>query len=169
MLANGWKIKGCRVNGEKRIELVGADFTYRSRLNAMGLTSETISWKERWFVPVGDEGKMEVLLKASPVVEMRKSDVIGEAATELNEGKEDFDVNDYAGLSVKLVDGNPFALKNDTGSSFSFENEETEKRYTEAKKGVKRAQILGRIGESLNSILDGHKSDFPLLTSGKFD
>ena len=168
-LANGWKIKESRVNGEKRIELVGADFTYRSRLNAMGLTSETISWKERWFVPVGDEGKMEVLLKASPVVEMRKSDVIGEAATELNEGKEDFDVNDYAGLSVKLVDGNPFALKNDTGSSFSFENEETEKRYTEAKKGVKRAQILGRIGESLNSILDGLKSDFPLLTSGKFD
>ena len=66
------------------------------------------------------------------MVEMRKSDVIGEAATELNEGKEDFAVNDYAGPSVKLVDGNPFALKNDTGSSFSFENEEPEKRSTEA-------------------------------------
>ena len=174
-LANGWRLKESRVNGEKRIELVGPDFTYRNTMRNMGLISETINWKERWFVPVGDEEKMRRVLDISPVIEIRNNDVFGDAADAINADKADFDLNDYGGFSVKFVDGtgigNPFVQRTEepARASFRFDDEKTEARYQAARRGAQRVDAVKRIGEAMQSIAQGFKSDFPAIADRKFD
>lgn len=55
-LADGLQLRRVRVMGANRIELSGFSDTMRDRLRAYGLFSEIISWKLRFFVPVGASG-----------------------------------------------------------------------------------------------------------------
>ncbi|GAB1477623.1 strawberry notch family protein [Paracoccaceae bacterium] len=55
-LAEGLQLRRSRVMGVNRIELTGFTEGMRDRLRAYGLFSEIISWKLRFFVPVGDDG-----------------------------------------------------------------------------------------------------------------
>ena len=55
-LAEGLQLRRVRVMGTNRIELTGFTDAMRDRLRAYGLFSEIISWKLRFFVPVGASG-----------------------------------------------------------------------------------------------------------------
>ena len=55
-LAEGLQLRRSRVMGANRIELTGFTDTMRDRLRTYGLFSEIISWKLRFFVPVGTSG-----------------------------------------------------------------------------------------------------------------
>ncbi|NTT87630.1 strawberry notch family protein [Tabrizicola fusiformis] len=55
-LADSLQLRRSRVMGVNRIELTGFTEGMRERLRAYGLFSEIISWKLRFFVPVGDDG-----------------------------------------------------------------------------------------------------------------
>jgi hypothetical protein len=55
-LAEGLQLRRSRVMGVNRIELTGFTEGMRDRLRAYGLFSEIISWKLRFFVPVGPDG-----------------------------------------------------------------------------------------------------------------
>ncbi|MBB5221054.1 putative RNA methylase [Amaricoccus macauensis] len=55
-LAEGLQLRRVRVMGANRIELTGFTDAMRDRLRAYGLFSEIISWKLRFFVPVGISG-----------------------------------------------------------------------------------------------------------------
>lgn len=55
-LAEGLQLRRVRVMGADRIELSGFIDAMRERLRAYGLFSEIISWKLRFFVPVGADG-----------------------------------------------------------------------------------------------------------------
>ena len=55
-LTEGLQLRRSRVMGVNRIELTGFSEGMRERLRAYGLFSEIISWKLRFFVPVGDDG-----------------------------------------------------------------------------------------------------------------
>ena len=55
-LSEGLQLRRVRVMGANRIELSGFTDTMRQRLTAYGLFHEIISWKLRFFVPVGAQG-----------------------------------------------------------------------------------------------------------------
>ena len=55
-LAEGLQLRRARVMGANRIEVTGFAEAMRVRLRAWGLFSEIISWKLRFFVPVGEHG-----------------------------------------------------------------------------------------------------------------
>ena len=55
-LTEGLQLRRVRVMGANRIELTGFTDTMRDRLRTYGLFSEIISWKLRFFVPVGALG-----------------------------------------------------------------------------------------------------------------
>ena len=55
-LTESLQLRRSRVMGVNRIELTGFTEGMRERLRAYGLFSETISWKLRFFVPIGPEG-----------------------------------------------------------------------------------------------------------------
>ena len=55
-LTEGLQLRRSRVMGVNRIELTGFTEGMRERLRAYGLFSEIISWKLRFFVPVGPDG-----------------------------------------------------------------------------------------------------------------
>ncbi|MBL4929502.1 strawberry notch family protein [Fuscibacter oryzae] len=55
-LTEGLQLRRSRVMGVNRIELTGFTEGMRERLRAYGLFSEIISWKLRFFVPVGSDG-----------------------------------------------------------------------------------------------------------------
>nr|WP_256947402.1 strawberry notch C-terminal domain-containing protein [Haematobacter genomosp. 1] len=55
-LAEGLQLRRSRVMGANRIELTGFSEAMRERLRAWGFFSEIISWKLRFFVPVGANG-----------------------------------------------------------------------------------------------------------------
>lgn len=55
-LTEGLQLRRVRVVGANRIELTGFTDAMRDRLRAYGLFSEIISWKLRFFVPVGASG-----------------------------------------------------------------------------------------------------------------
>ncbi|MFN0114806.1 MAG: strawberry notch C-terminal domain-containing protein, partial [Paracoccaceae bacterium] len=55
-LTGGLQLRRSRVMGVSRIELTGFTEGMRERLRARGLFSEIISWKLRFFVPVGADG-----------------------------------------------------------------------------------------------------------------
>jgi hypothetical protein len=55
-LTEGLQLRRSRVMGVNRIELTGFTEGMRDRLRAYGLFSEIISWKLRFFVPVGLDG-----------------------------------------------------------------------------------------------------------------
>jgi predicted RNA methylase len=55
-LADGLQLRRVRVMNDHRIELTGFTEGMRDRLRAMGLFSEIIAWKLRFFVPVGTAG-----------------------------------------------------------------------------------------------------------------
>ncbi|AJE45676.1 strawberry notch family protein [Celeribacter indicus] len=68
-LTEGMQLRRARVMGTNRIELTGFTDAMRDRLRAYGLFSEIISWKLRFFVPVGANGAetLEKLLERFPV------------------------------------------------------------------------------------------------------
>ena len=55
-LAEGLQLRRVRVMGANRIELAGFTEAMRERLRAYGLFTEIISWKLRFFVPIGADG-----------------------------------------------------------------------------------------------------------------
>lgn len=59
-LADNMALRRVRVMNDYRIELSGFSDGMRDRLRAMGLFSEMIAWKLRFFIPTSDEG-LEVL------------------------------------------------------------------------------------------------------------
>jgi predicted RNA methylase len=69
-LADGLQLRRVRVMNDARVELTGFTEGMRDRLRAMGLMSEIISWKLRFFVPVGAAGPriLAQLLDRHPLV-----------------------------------------------------------------------------------------------------
>jgi hypothetical protein len=55
-LADGLQLRRVRVMNDHRVELTGFTEGMRDRLRAMGLFSEIIAWKLRFFVPFGTAG-----------------------------------------------------------------------------------------------------------------
>lgn len=55
-LGDGLQLRRVRSMNDYRVELTGFTEGMRDRLRSMGLTSEIISWKLRFFVPTGSEG-----------------------------------------------------------------------------------------------------------------
>lgn len=55
-LANGWKIKPVRVQGEKRLELIGPNYNNHAELEKDGVIKERIAYNTRLFVPMGEDG-----------------------------------------------------------------------------------------------------------------
>lgn len=56
-MTNGWTLKPVRVQGEKRIELVGPLGMHRQQLEEDGVKTEKIAYQLRYFIPVGEEGE----------------------------------------------------------------------------------------------------------------
>ena len=56
-LGDGLKLRRVRAMGEYRVELTGFSEGMRDRLRVFGCFSEIISWKLRFFVPVGATGR----------------------------------------------------------------------------------------------------------------
>lgn len=79
-LTNGWKIKGSRVQGERRVEITGPDFQSDRELNVAGVFKERIGSKTRYFIPTGPNGidVFKAVTKAHPVMEV---DELAEAGT----------------------------------------------------------------------------------------
>jgi predicted RNA methylase len=73
-LAEALQLRRVRVMGAWRIELTGFTEAMRERLRAYGLFSEIISWKLRFFVPVGASGPtiLARLLDTYPVARISK-------------------------------------------------------------------------------------------------
>ncbi len=72
-LANGWKLKPVRVQGERRIEIVGPSLAHERELTGDGIIKERIAYNTRYFVPTG-EGGADVLRRITehrPIVEVR--------------------------------------------------------------------------------------------------
>ena len=68
-LAEGLQLRRARVMNANRIELTGYTEAMRDRLKSIGLFTEIISWRLRFFVPVNAEGitVLEKLLAAYPI------------------------------------------------------------------------------------------------------
>ena len=69
-LSDGLELRRVRVMGDHRIELLGFTSGMRERLKAYGLTHEIISWKLRFFVPVGAAAPaiLDRLIERHPLV-----------------------------------------------------------------------------------------------------
>ena len=69
-LADGLELRRVRVMADYRIELLGFTSGMRERLKAYGLTPEIISWKLRFFVPVGADAPaiLDRLIERHPLV-----------------------------------------------------------------------------------------------------
>ena len=69
-LADGLQLRRARVMNDHRVELTGFTEGMRDRLRAMGLFSEIIAWKLRFFVPVGTAGPeiLRRLLERHPLI-----------------------------------------------------------------------------------------------------
>jgi predicted RNA methylase len=76
-LAEGLQLRRSRVMGVNRIELTGFTEGMRDRLRAYGLFSEIISWKLRFFVPVGPDGAgvLAKLLNLWPISRISEREV----------------------------------------------------------------------------------------------
>ena len=76
-LAEGLQLRRARVMGVNRIELTGFTEGMRERLRAYGLFSEIISWKLRFFVPVGPDaaGVLAKLLNLWPISRISEREV----------------------------------------------------------------------------------------------
>lgn len=76
-LTEGLQLRRSRVMGVNRIELSGFTEGMRERLRAYGLFSEIISWKLRFFVPVGPDGAgvLAKLLNLWPISRISEREV----------------------------------------------------------------------------------------------
>jgi len=76
-LAESLQLRRSRVMGVNRIELTGFTEGMRERLRAYGLFSEIISWKLRFFVPVGADGAgvLAKLLNLWPISRISEREV----------------------------------------------------------------------------------------------
>lgn len=74
LLANGWELRSAVVGGERRIEVVGRQFSPGDLrwLSDQGALAERIRWESRVFVPTGlnEEAVLQRILNAKPVSEM---------------------------------------------------------------------------------------------------
>lgn len=80
-LSNGWKLKPVRVQGERRIELLGGTswneqigYAAIEQLKKDGVIVERVNYNTRFFIPVGDAGA-EVLRRVTehrPVIEVEE-------------------------------------------------------------------------------------------------
>ena len=77
-LTEGLQLRRSRVMGANRIELTGFTEAMRERLRAYGLFSEIISWKLRFFVPVGPDGAgvLAKLLGLWPITRISEREVV---------------------------------------------------------------------------------------------
>lgn len=169
-LSNGMSVKESLVNGERRFELLNASYEHKILYKNFGIFSEMISFKPRLFVPSND-GNLERFVNYIGVVSTTKDDYTKIAVSDLNAGKDDFDLADYAGFTIKeryknILDGNDFVSKVESNEKpYVFADTETEKRFSAAKAGVIRETFLQKMTGYVNSIREGFKSDFPLLDS----
>lgn len=70
-LANGWKVRPARVQGEQRIEIVGPSQFHFMELEKDGVFRERINYETRFFIPAGNEGVDVIrrILETRPVSE----------------------------------------------------------------------------------------------------
>ncbi|HLW91452.1 MAG TPA: strawberry notch C-terminal domain-containing protein, partial [Roseiarcus sp.] len=75
-LADGLQVRRVRVMNDYRVELSGLTEGVRDRLRAMGLFSEIIAWKLRFFVPVGADGLQVFarLVERFPIIAVSERD-----------------------------------------------------------------------------------------------
>jgi predicted RNA methylase len=82
-LANGWLLKPVRVQGERRVELIGSGFGDLNQLKADGAIAERINWSTRVFVPTGPTGVsvLKKILSNRPIVEVNDVEDFRERST----------------------------------------------------------------------------------------
>ncbi|MBQ9564617.1 MAG: strawberry notch family protein [Synergistaceae bacterium] len=170
-LANGWRLKTVMVNGEKRIEIIGPDFSWYETLKNAGCMVELVGgYKRRVFIPQGMKSAeaMGRVLDMSPVMDIKARDILDEAAEAINEN-----IPDDVGYRLNIVHpwfaGMAEAATNplvETAETV-FSNPETEKRYQEAKAGVKPETGWDRMKNAARQFLHGFRGDYPELAVGK--
>ncbi|RTM10886.1 MAG: methylase [Hyphomicrobiales bacterium] len=71
-LAGNMTLRRVRVMNDYRVELIGFTDGMRDRLRSMGLFSEMIAWKLRFFIPTSDEGSaiLSRLVERHPIVDV---------------------------------------------------------------------------------------------------
>lgn len=60
-LSNGWRIKRSRVAGDNRIEIVGPDYSFINYLRRIGVFTELISNKTRYFIPINESQAIRII------------------------------------------------------------------------------------------------------------
>lgn len=82
ILANGWILKTVRVSGNLRIEIESRYISTAAEtlLKEQGAFVERIQFKERWFIPVGNEQVFERIVADKPVVKLVAAGEAGGAA-----------------------------------------------------------------------------------------
>ena len=74
-LVNGWRLKGARVNGEVRIEIVGPNFGHLQILKQSGVFFERHNFAGRFFIPTGTTAAdcLRKLTEDKPVASVKKA------------------------------------------------------------------------------------------------
>ena len=146
-LANNLKLKYSRVNGEKRLEILDADFYLAKMLVSNGAIREIISSKDRLFVRNGDDSLLDYLLKDNPVINISA----GENSNSSNLY--------FIHPSFRFTpDENPYT----NTSNYAFSNPDTEERYQRSKKPKKRS-LTSILKEAATQVINGFRSDLPGL------
>lgn len=72
-LANGWRMKRVKLSGQDRIEIEGPTYYQSQMAKQMGLFSETVNYKTRWFIPTDPTAGPQVMTRVMenrPAVEI---------------------------------------------------------------------------------------------------
>ncbi len=69
-LANGWKMKRSKIEGEYRIELIGPEYQHMDQIKRYGVFLERVGWQTRYFIPTTNEGinVIKKIVETRPVV-----------------------------------------------------------------------------------------------------
>lgn len=72
---NGWRIVKRKVSGDNRLEIIGPNATDNEMLKAIGVFTEIINWKTRYFIPLNSKSEeiMDRIIKGHVVQNMKGS------------------------------------------------------------------------------------------------
>ena len=73
-LSNKWLVTRRRIEGENRVEIEGADEYNADALEKAGVKTEKISWRTRYFIPIGKHEVLEKITKDNPIVRVINHD-----------------------------------------------------------------------------------------------
>lgn len=166
ILAGNLKMKYVRINGQKRLEVIGFDFFDAKKYTDNGdVIKEIINSKPRYFVITdsNQDARINRILFSHPFLRIENSSVNDMGNDD--EGKIIMDVPDDPHNLYAIhpffrpdPDDNPYV----NSSPYAFQNHETEQRWQDSKK-VKTESVWHKILHFGKELVKGFKSDFPEL------